>query len=126
MTMNERAMVGNAADREQIRRADRKARTRREQERRDLAGVLKTEPGRRVMWRFLRHCRVLQSIWEPSAKIHYNAGMQDVGHWLMAEIEQAEPEALATMRMEALRAEMQESKESEALNMRPSADVEAD
>jgi hypothetical protein len=69
----------------------------RERELDDLRAVITTPEGRRVMWRLLSRCGTFASIWEPSAKIHYNSGQQDVGHYLMAEIVEAEPSALLEM-----------------------------
>lgn len=60
----------------------------------DLLGL----PGfRRFAHRLLARCKTQHSIWEPSAKIHYNAGMQDLGHWFSAEIEAADQEAVFIM-----------------------------
>lgn len=54
----------------------------------DLKKVLETPEGRRVMARLLAYCRVGQSIWAPGVEIHYNAGAQDVGHFLQDEMKQ--------------------------------------
>lgn len=48
--------------------------------------IASSTDGRQVLWRILEKCKVFNSVWEPSAKIHYNSGKQDLGHWLMAEI----------------------------------------
>ncbi len=66
----------------------------------DLRFVLKTTEGRRVFWRLMAHCRVLESIWDGSAKIHYNSGRQDVGHFVMAEVIQANEDAYLLMMKE--------------------------
>lgn len=63
--------------------------------------ICKTTAGREVLWRILGSCKVFGSVWEPSAKIHYNAGKQDVGHWLMAEIVRADENILFKMMTES-------------------------
>jgi hypothetical protein len=97
--------VKNAADKEQVKEAGRKERFIREQEIRDLQTILSMKEGRRFVWRLMSHCKAFHSIWEPSAKIHYNAGQQDVGHFVMAEVTAASEDALLLM--------MKESKQGE-------------
>jgi hypothetical protein len=46
------------------------------------------------------HCKTFESIFEPSAKIYYNSGRQDVGHYLMKEIVEAGEHYLLKMMME--------------------------
>lgn len=94
---NKQALVRNAADPDQVAKANEKIETRRERELNDLRVVLGTPEGQRLIWRFLSHCKTFESIWSPNAQIHYNSGMQDVGHFLMSEIVEAEPEALLRM-----------------------------
>lgn len=77
----------------------------RDQEMSDLLSVLGTRQGRRVVWRLMSKCRVFSSVWENSARIHYNSGQQDIGHFLMAEVVEANPHKLIEM--------MKESKEDE-------------
>lgn len=99
--MTEPAAVRNAADRDQVKNAERRDRDRHAREMRDLAEVLRSDAGRRVLWRMLEHCKVFESIWHPSALIHAQAGRQDVGHWLMAQIAAADEEAIFVMMKEA-------------------------
>jgi hypothetical protein len=79
----------------------RAAKSARDSELNDMRAVLNTPQGRRVMWRLLEHTQVFASIWHQSALIHKNAGRQDVGHFVMAEIEAANQESLFTMMKEA-------------------------
>lgn len=111
----QRPAVQNAADRGQVRHAERKDRDRRERELRDLNAVLATPEGRRVMWRLLGHCRVFESIWHPSALIHANSGKQDVGHFIMAEIAAADQEALFLMMKESSDAAKRDDAERQAV-----------
>lgn len=109
------AVVGNAADQKQVERANRKDRDRRKRELDDLRDVLSTAPGRRLLWRLLGHCRVFESIWHPSALIHANAGKQDVGHYIISEIVDANEDAYFLMMKEARAAVRREEMETEAV-----------
>ena len=97
---NERSLVRNAADEGQVKEAEHKEKRGREQQLGDLRTILAMPEGRRLMWRLIGHCKVNGSIWEPSARIHYNSGMQDVGHFLMAEVGSAGEEFLFKMMTE--------------------------
>ena len=61
----------------------------RENELLDLKKVMATAEGARVMERLLAFCRVGKSVWAPGVEIHYNVGVQDVGHFIQDEISQA-------------------------------------
>lgn len=63
----------------------------------DLRELLDSPLFRRFIYRLLGECKVRNSIWEPSAKIHYLAGRQDIGHWVQFQIESANIEAVFTM-----------------------------
>jgi hypothetical protein len=93
----ERALVGNAADPGQVREATKKEKLTRASELDDLFELLKDPRFRRFAWRMLTYCRVYESIFEQSSKIYHNSGRQDVGHFLVAEITQADEEAYFTM-----------------------------
>ena len=60
----------------------------------DIRKALEFVEVRRFVWRIMTQCRTFESVWEPSAKIHYNSGQQDVGHFIMAEIAQADQNLL--------------------------------
>ena len=93
--------VKNAADPGQVKRSKQRQETLRDRELNDLRYVLNDRRGRRFLWRLLGNCKVFCTIWEPSAKIHYNSGMQDVGHFLQAEITEASEEAYFCMMKES-------------------------
>lgn len=99
------SVTKNAADEAQVRKDGERQKSAREQELVDLKFVLSHPAGRRFLWRLLGHFGVFKSIWEPSAKIHYNAGLQDGGHFLLAEVEAADQEALFVMQREAKKRE---------------------
>lgn len=81
-----KTFVKNAADEGQVKEAEGKVKRGRESELNDLRAILSQPQGRRFVWRLMGHCRVNASVWEASAKIHYNAGQQDIGHFVMAEV----------------------------------------
>lgn len=96
------ALVKNAASEKQVKSAGHKERLKEKDEKKDLQALLNTIEGRSVFWRILTKCKVFESIWEGSARIHYKAGQQDLGHWLMDEIIKANPEAYLQMQKEAM------------------------
>lgn len=100
-----RAYVRNAADPQQVKRAKETEGQRRDRELAELRDVLSTLSGRRVLWRFLAKCRTYESIMETSARIYYNAGQQDLGHYLQGEIGLADPDAFILMMQDARKME---------------------
>lgn len=102
--MSKKSLVKNAADSKQVHKAKREVINLDLQNKNDLKFLLKSIEGRRFLWRLLGHCGAFSSVWEPSARIHYNAGKQDVGHFLLAEITNADSEGFLKM--------MQENKEN--------------
>lgn len=95
-----KALVRNASSKKQVKDAVRKEKFNRESELEDIKEVLKSVNGRRFIWRILSKCKTFESIWQPSAMIHYNSGMQDLGHFIMAEITDADAELLFLMMKE--------------------------
>lgn len=73
-----------------------------------LRQVLATAAGRLVLFALLDRASVFSSIWDASAKIHYNAGRQDFGHELMADALQADEQAYTTMLVEAKKRSLDE------------------
>lgn len=95
--MTERALVKNANDPEQVQAAAKKERLTRRDELDDLRTVLALPAGRRFLLRLLKQTRVFETIWHGSALIHYNAGQQDIGHFLLAEIRKSDAKVLMEM-----------------------------
>lgn len=87
----EKPLVANVSDPEQIKNAEKKIQIRREDELNDLRTIFNTPAGLRVLERLMKQCKTFESIWAQSALIHYNSGQQDIGHWIMAEISDADP-----------------------------------
>lgn len=97
----ENILVKNAANQTQINEASKVEKRGRELEIQDLKNILSQAHGRRFVWRLLSHCKVFESIWHPSALIHANAGRQDVGHFVLAEVMAADEEAYIKMARES-------------------------
>jgi hypothetical protein len=95
------ALVKNASDEGQVRKAGKQEKLNEEDYSADLRAVLGTKQGRRVLWSILTKCRVFESIWHGSALIHYNSGQQDVGHMLMSEIVEADQDMFFKMMVES-------------------------
>lgn len=99
--MMQKSLVQNAADPAQVKNAENKILRGRERELRDVADLLATVPGRRFIWRYLGECGVFRTSWEPSAKIHFNEGMRNIGLMLLADVNEADPDGYLKMLKES-------------------------
>lgn len=90
-------MISNEA---KLKEAKERDKDRRRQELNDLRTVLSSVSGRRLFWRLMEQCKTFETVWEPSARIHYNAGKQDIGHFVMSEIVEADENLLFKMMKE--------------------------
>lgn len=95
------AFVKNAADPEQVKAAKRKERFNREDELNDIRFLLTLPQFRKFIWRMITYCNVFASIWRPSAEIHHLSGKQDVGHFILAEVVEANEDAFLQMMKES-------------------------
>lgn len=100
MVREETPLIRNVGSKQQVARANKTEKFRRETELREMRELLKDPRFRRFMFRLLGYTSVFQSIFEQSSKIYHNAGRQDVGHFLMAEITEADEEAYMMMMRE--------------------------
>lgn len=99
--MNERALVKNAADPEQVKQAAQKEKTGRARDLNDLRAVLAMREGRRYTWRQLSDCGVFRSSFTGNSTTFFNEGRRDVGLRLLADVMEAQPEAFLLMQQEA-------------------------
>lgn len=103
MSRRPRALVGNAADATQVRAARVTERLTAERAHADLAAVLSTPEGRRVLWRLLSECHVFSSCWDGhGSRMAYLIGQQDVGHQWLAELTRDHAAAYLLMQSEAM------------------------
>lgn len=97
-----RALVRNAADKEQVKQAKETEQFIAERDQNDLRLVLSSKEGRRMLWRFLSTCGVFQSIYDGhGGRMSFNAGRHDLGLWLMGQIIAADQSAYLVMQAEA-------------------------
>lgn len=97
-----KTLVKNAADKEQVESAERKERYGRKVQLADLRQILATDYGRRFIWRYLEECHVFGSVFNNSGSITYfNEGRRDVGRVLLADVTEANDEALIQMMRES-------------------------
>lgn len=123
-TPEDRALVRNAADRKQVGIAAKREKDDRELELADVRAVLSTVEGRRFLWRVMAHCRVFGSVFDPQAtQIAFNAGRQDVGHYLMSEVTTADEQRLLEMMNESQARERSRNRVVDATHT-PSAAVQ--
>ena len=97
----DRSFVKNAADRDQVGRAARKEADNERIFLASLKAVQSTQEGRFVMRTLLERAGIFRSIWENSARIHYNAGRQDMGHEIQAMLVATDENAYELMEREA-------------------------
>ena len=97
----QKPLVENAANTDQIQGARLREKDVRARDLEDLKVVLSTISGRRFVWKLLGFCKVNGSVWESSARIHYNSGQQDVGHHILSEIIAADEDAYLSMMKES-------------------------
>lgn len=104
-----RAVSPDDADHESVEEARKRERLERENQLQDLAMLLQAPAGRRVVWRILSQCGIYSDGWDPSARIHFNAGKRNVGLWLLDEVMAANDEAYLLMQREAKQKEKQDA-----------------
>ena len=97
--------VRNAADREQVKAAERTIKLRRQQDLDDLRSLLMLPPFRRWLWARIERLRPLDRLWDAGAIINYKAGFHDVAVMLINEVKEANRDAVVLMQAEALERE---------------------
>lgn len=93
-------LVTNAADEKQVKNAGKVVNANQEYYMDSLKTVMKTKDGRRVLWDFLSKCGIYAEIWEPSAKIHFNAGKRSVGLAVLGDITECDEDLFLVMQKE--------------------------
>lgn len=114
------ARVANAANRDQVRRANRKDKDDRRRELEILRAVLDSDAGEQLLWRLLQHGGMFESVFSTDPlTMAFQAGSQNESRWLASEIEQADPEALFRMMRNARKRQLSEAAENAAANTAP-------
>lgn len=94
----QRAAVANAADEEQVERARDREKLAAELAQADMAAVLKTAEGRRVLWNIMAECGTFASCWDHSGALMGKfAARQELGHWIRRQIVAANRKAFLQM-----------------------------
>lgn len=103
----DKAVVRNAADHKQVKKAKRTQKEARKQEIADLRYIMETPQGQRFLMRMLSKCRVNQSVWHPSAAIHKNAGIQEVGQNLYKDMLTADVDLAVSLVAKEIKEQLQ-------------------
>jgi len=96
-----KALVGNAADEEQVIKASEKEQHRRRLELEDLSWVLSDRRGRRVIWRLMERFGAFGAVWDSNASaMGRKAAWQECGQYIKDEVMEARSEAFLQMLQE--------------------------
>ena len=98
-----RANVGNAADPEQVKKATKKEKREHEEALQDIKQLLKTNSGKRFIWRYLEKCNVFSSLQGPLPDLHFREGYRQVGLDMMNDVIEADPNTLILMMSDAMK-----------------------
>lgn len=90
-------LTGNAADHQQVKEAAQKVKYGREQELNDVRSILATREGLRFMWRYLTECGIFKTSFTGNSHTFFMEGRRDVGLRLLADVNEADPEAYFRM-----------------------------
>ena len=91
----------DASDEDQVEAARHKADRTRADELGDLRSILGAPEGRRLMWRYLTRCGVFKTSMTGSSQTFFLEGQRNVGLWLLADINAADPGAYVQMLAES-------------------------
>lgn len=97
------AATKNANDPADVRRAKRAEDLAAEQDAKDLEQLLATPAFRRFAWRLVVVSKLEADVWDPSSRIHFNAGTQAVGIWFRDQVDLLDPTHYGKLRAEAIR-----------------------
>jgi hypothetical protein len=103
--MEKRALVKNASDRDQVKRAAWKEKDLRRNELDDLRQLLDLPAGRRFVWKWLEVAGVFRSSYTGDNNTFFNEGRRSIGLKMLADVTEAAPEAYLQM--------IEESRETE-------------
>jgi hypothetical protein len=96
-----KALVGNAADPQQVKDAALKERLNLRDEAKDLRDILEMPQGRRFIWKLLEKTRVFSAGFLEPNLLTFREGERNVGVFLLGEIQKANPDSLIQMMKEA-------------------------
>ena len=91
------SLVKNAADPEQVNKASQKVESKQDREKNDIRSVMNEVRGRRFFWKYLSFCGIYKTSFAGQHEIFYNEGMRNVGLKLLADVNEACPDAYLLM-----------------------------
>lgn len=92
----------DAGDEKQVRKRKTKAQLAREREVEELRVLLKTKPGRDLLWRVLSQCKIYTFDFLPDGnQLYFDHGKRSIGGWLLQEVFTADAGAYTLMQSEA-------------------------
>lgn len=123
----DRAEVRNAGDPKQVRDAGRRAKRRQQRFDDALREVMASPAGRLVFgeheFGFVARAGVYRSVFHPSgSQTSYNAGRQDFGHEIVAELLRVDEAAYELMEREARAVAKRDAQETEAAHTAPASE----
>ncbi len=119
-TKQQKALVKNSADKEQVKKAGTKKRLQRRQELADLKALLDLPQGRRVIWGLLTKMNAFATCYDRDPNtVYFKLGAQNLGFELLADVGRAHPTALTDMMT-------QQAKEEELLEHDDGSDTSSD
>jgi hypothetical protein len=95
------SLVKNAADPDQVQQAKEISESLNDRRINDIREVLSTKRGRRFFWRYLEICGIFKTSNADSSQIFFNEGMRNVGLMLLADVNEAAPDAYLLMLRES-------------------------
>jgi hypothetical protein len=93
--------IVNSADENQVKTRKSKDELKRSQELNDLKSILDKDFGRRYIWRLLETCGVYRSSFTGNSTTFFNEGERNIGLKILAEIGEADPDAISKMMKES-------------------------
>ena len=94
-------LVDNAADSEQVKKAQKKAKRDRDRELDDLRRIMDTDHGRRFIWRLLDRAGLYRTSFTGNSETFFREGMRNLGLMVQADIHEACPEKYMLMLTES-------------------------
>jgi len=95
-------LVKNAADKDQVKNAKRKEKHRQDKNIMDMQHVLGSLNGRRLMWKYLTICGIFETSFSTDTnRTMFNEGQRNIGLAILADINEANPEAYLLMMKES-------------------------
>lgn len=98
--MSDKVLVSNAADKGQVKNAEKVERTERDKELDDLRFVMGVPQGRRVLFRILDRCGVYRSSFTGNSQTYFNEGERNIGLYVLSEMTEAKEERIFQMMRE--------------------------